>query len=77
MDYALLVFHQIQRPLALTWNLMIRALTMNGRSLQALDLFNLMIYKGFAPDNFTFPFVVEVCLVALDVENGKGPWFGC
>ncbi|XP_044502846.1 pentatricopeptide repeat-containing protein At3g26630, chloroplastic-like isoform X2 [Mangifera indica] len=71
MDYALLVFHQIQRPHAFTWNLMIRALTRTDRSRQALDLFNLMICKGFAPDKFTFPFVIKACLAAFDVEKGK------
>ncbi|XP_031288207.1 pentatricopeptide repeat-containing protein At3g26630, chloroplastic-like [Pistacia vera] len=71
MDYALLVFHQIQRPHAFTWNLMIRALTNSGRSRKAMDLFNLMMCKGCAPDKFTFPFVIKACLAAFDVEKGK------
>lgn len=46
-DHALLVFSQIQCPHVFTWNLMIRALTINGSSLQLLLLYNLMIYNGF------------------------------
>ncbi|KAK3183945.1 hypothetical protein Dsin_031231 [Dipteronia sinensis] len=71
LDYATLVFHQLRSPHVFTWNLMIRALTNNGRSHQALLLYNLMICKGFSPDKFTFPFVIKACLASFDVEKGK------
>ncbi|ESR60094.1 hypothetical protein CICLE_v10018065mg [Citrus x clementina] len=70
-DHALLVFSQIQCPHVFTWNLMIRALTINGSSRQALLLYNLMICNGFRPDKFTFPFVFKACITSLAIEKGK------
>ncbi|KAH9791467.1 hypothetical protein KPL71_003771 [Citrus sinensis] len=49
-----LVFSQIHCPRVFTWNLMIRALTINGSSLQLLLPYNLMIYNGFKPQVY-FP----------------------
>nr|POE90265.1 pentatricopeptide repeat-containing protein, chloroplastic [Quercus suber] len=71
MDFATLVFHQIQGPLTFTWNLMIRSYTINDCSKQALLLFNLMISQGFPPDKFTFPFVIKACSAASAIEMGK------
>lgn len=71
MDYATLVFQQIERPLTFTWNLMIRAHTINGSSQQALLLFNLMISQGFPPDKFTFPFVIKACSASSALFPGK------
>lgn len=71
MDYALLLFRQIRCPQTFTWNFMIRALTINGSSQQALLLYNLMICKGFPPDKFTFPFVIKACITSLAMEKGK------
>ncbi|KAF8400109.1 hypothetical protein HHK36_015984 [Tetracentron sinense] len=72
MDYATLVFHQIQNPLTFTWNLMIRAHTINGTSYEALILYNLMINRGVPPpDKFTFPFVIKACLLSSAVDKGK------
>ena len=71
MDFATLVFHQIQGPLTFTWNLMIRYYTINGCSQQALLLFNLMLSQGFPPDKFTFPFVIKACGAASTIDLGK------
>lgn len=72
VDYATLVFHQIQCPLTFTWNLMIRAYTINGFSQQALILFRLMLSQGFQPDKFTFPFVIKACSRAASaIGQGK------
>lgn len=71
MDFATLVFHQIQGPLTFTWNLMIRSYTINDCSKQALLLFNLMISQAFPPDKFTFPFVIKACSAASAIEMGK------
>ncbi|KAK9279579.1 hypothetical protein L1049_013258 [Liquidambar formosana] len=71
MDYAALVFHQVQSPLTFTWNLMIRAHTINGSSQQALLLYNLMICQGVPPDKFTFPFVIKACIASFAIDKGK------
>jgi pentatricopeptide repeat protein len=71
MDYATLLFHQIKGPLTFTWNLMIRAYTINGCSQQALLLFNLMISQGFLPDKFTFPFIIKACSASSVIGPGK------
>lgn len=71
MDYAALVFRQIERPQTFTWNVMIREYTMNGGSRRAILLYNLMICKGYAPDKFTFPFVVKACIDSLVIEKGR------
>ncbi|KAF3961548.1 hypothetical protein CMV_013842 [Castanea mollissima] len=71
MDFATLVFHQIQGPLTFTWNLMIRSYTINDCSKQALLLFNLMISQGFPPNKFTFPFVIKACSATSAIEMGK------
>ncbi|KAG5251994.1 pentatricopeptide repeat-containing protein [Salix suchowensis] len=57
LDYAALLFDQVQEPHTFTWNFMIRTYTVHGYSLKALLFYNLMIRRGFPPDKFTFPFV--------------------
>ncbi|XP_047315324.1 pentatricopeptide repeat-containing protein At3g26630, chloroplastic-like [Impatiens glandulifera] len=57
--YASLIFHHHPIPSTFAWNLMIRAHTLNGCSIEAHSLFNLMISQGIPPDKFTFPFLVK------------------
>ncbi|KAJ9132930.1 hypothetical protein P3X46_033748 [Hevea brasiliensis] len=71
MDYASLLFHQMRCLHTFTWNFMIRLYTNNGSSQQALLLHNLMIFRGFPPDKFTFPFTVKACLASSALEKGK------
>ncbi|PRQ54376.1 putative pentatricopeptide [Rosa chinensis] len=71
MDYATLVFHQIQGHLTFTWNLMIMSYTINGCSQQALLLYSHMIRQGVPPDKFTFPFVIKACISSTAFELGK------
>lgn len=71
MDYATRVFHQLQNPDVFTWNLLIRALTMNNMPIQALSLYNLMICRGYSPDKFTIPFVIKACVACFDIQKGK------
>lgn len=71
LDYAALLFHQVQEPHTFTWNFMIRTYTIHGYSMKALLLYNLMIRRGFPPDKFTFPFVVKACLASGSIRKGK------
>ncbi|XP_043707109.1 pentatricopeptide repeat-containing protein At3g26630, chloroplastic-like isoform X2 [Telopea speciosissima] len=71
MDYAIPIFHQIQNPNTYTWNIMIRANTLNGMCNDALLLYNLMMGQGVPPDKFTFPFVIKACRVSSRIDKGK------
>ncbi|XP_062105273.1 pentatricopeptide repeat-containing protein At3g26630, chloroplastic [Humulus lupulus] len=62
IDYASRLFNHIPQPLTITWNFVIRSYNSNGCSHQALLLFKLMVSRGFAPDKFTFPFVIKACV---------------
>ncbi|KAK4802112.1 hypothetical protein SAY86_000315 [Trapa natans] len=71
VDYAALVFHQVDSPQTFTWNLMIRGYTLSGSSRQAILLYNLMICRGFPPDKFTFPFVIKACTALPVIDKGR------
>lgn len=69
--YAIFLFYQIQNPCTFTWNLIIRANTINGLSEQALMLYKNMVCQGIAADKFTFPFVIKACTNFLSIDLGK------
>ncbi|KAI4348418.1 hypothetical protein L6164_009144 [Bauhinia variegata] len=71
MDYATLVFHQLNAPDTFTWNVMIREYTISGSPEQAIVLFELMLCYGFPPDKFTFPFVINACRAYSALDFGK------
>lgn len=72
MEYATLVFDKMSSPPStFTWNIMIRAHTINNSSRQAILFYNRMICRGVRPDKFTFPFVIKACLASSLVEKGK------
>ncbi|KAL0456823.1 UNVERIFIED_CONTAM: Pentatricopeptide repeat-containing protein, chloroplastic [Sesamum latifolium] len=71
LDYATLVFEQIENPSTFAWNLLIRAYTVNDCSLRAIIFYNLMICRGVDVDKFTFPFVMKACLACCYVEKAK------
>lgn len=50
---------------------MIRAHTINGSSLKALQLYTYMLCSGVTSDKFTFPFIIKACANLYDVEKGK------
>ncbi|KAL3620062.1 hypothetical protein CASFOL_034974 [Castilleja foliolosa] len=71
LNYATLVFQQIENPSTFAWNLLIRACTVNGCSGRAILLYNSMICEGVSVDKFTFPFVMKACLACCCVEKAK------
>ncbi|XP_077227992.1 pentatricopeptide repeat-containing protein At3g26630, chloroplastic-like [Tasmannia lanceolata] len=71
LQYATLIFNQMQNPPTFTWNVMIRAHTRNGSPTFALLLYTLMLNRGVPPDKFTFPFVIKACLNSFSVKEGK------
>lgn len=71
LDYATLVFQQIENPSTFVWNLLIRAYTVNDCSRRAILLYNLMNCRGVRVDKFTFPFVMKSCLACSSIEKAK------
>lgn len=71
VDYAALLFHQVEAPQTFTWNLVIREYTLSGSSRRAILLYNLMICEGFPPDKFTFPFVIKACAALSVIDKGR------
>lgn len=59
MNYASLVFSQIDDPGTFDFNTMIRGHVKDNDFETALELFKEMIYRGYLPDNFTYPFVLK------------------
>ncbi|CAA7404955.1 unnamed protein product [Spirodela intermedia] len=58
-------------PPPFAWNVMIRALTLEGRPLEALSLFyNRMAAAGVPPDKFTLPFAVKACSSCGELRKG-------
>lgn len=71
LNYATILFNQINSPDTFTWNVMIRAYTLYGSHEQALLMFKLMVCQGFPPDKFTFPFVINACLPTCALDFGR------
>ncbi|XP_027352363.1 pentatricopeptide repeat-containing protein At3g26630, chloroplastic-like [Abrus precatorius] len=70
-NYATLVFDQLNAPDSFTWNVMIRAYTISGSPEKALLLFKAMLCHGFAPDKFTYPFVINACNASSALDFGR------
>ncbi|OVA01689.1 Pentatricopeptide repeat [Macleaya cordata] len=63
-NYGALIFSQIQKPNIFTWNTMIRAFSILGNSSESIIAFQYyveMLRKGFLPDKYTYPFLLQVC----------------
>lgn len=71
LDYAALLFHQVQEPHTFTWNFMIRTYTIHGYSLKALLLYNLMIRRGFPPDSSLSLSLLRRVWPPVPSEKGK------
>ncbi|BAT84879.1 hypothetical protein VIGAN_04234600 [Vigna angularis var. angularis] len=71
LNYATLVFDQLNSPDTFTWNVMIRAYTISGSPKMALLLFKAMLCQGFAPDKFTYPFVISACVASNALDLGR------
>ncbi|CAO2838062.1 unnamed protein product [Amaranthus hypochondriacus] len=61
MDYASLIFRQIDDPGAFEFNTMIRGHTKDKDFEKALKLFVEMLERENSPDNFTYPVVFKAC----------------
>lgn len=71
INYADLLFHQIDVPSVYIWNSMIRGYANSSNPRESILLCRQMIQGGYSPDNFTFPFVLKACSVIGDQDFGK------
>ncbi|KAL5996059.1 hypothetical protein ACLOJK_026132 [Asimina triloba] len=69
--HGLLVFHSVEKPTSFLRNWMLRLLSHHDLHQELLLLYSELNDRGFASDNFTFPFVIKACAATLDLESGK------
>lgn len=71
INYADLLFNQINVPSVYIWNSMIRGYANSPNPIESILLYRQMIQRGYAPDHFTFPFVLKASSVLADQDTGK------
>ncbi|KAK7336212.1 hypothetical protein VNO77_16746 [Canavalia gladiata] len=71
MNYATLVFDQLNYPDIFTWNVMIRAYTVSGSPEKALLMFKAMLCQGFVPNKYTYPFLINACIASSSFDFGR------
>lgn len=71
INYADLVFRQIDNPSVYIWNSMIRGYANGGNPRMSMLLYRQMIQSGYSPDHFTFPFVLKASSVTANQNCGK------
>ncbi|XP_027349557.1 putative pentatricopeptide repeat-containing protein At3g05240 [Abrus precatorius] len=71
INYAYLVFRQIDVPSVYIWNSMMRGYANGHNPRMSMLLYRQMIQNGYSPDHFTFPFVLKASCVVSDHDCGK------
>ncbi|MBA0562936.1 hypothetical protein Golob_007954 [Gossypium lobatum] len=72
IEVAKRVFDEIgKRRNSCSWNSMIMALALHGKSIEALEHYEQMLHKGTAPDNVTFVGVLLACTHGGLVTKGR------
>ncbi|XP_008785897.2 pentatricopeptide repeat-containing protein At2g20540 [Phoenix dactylifera] len=76
VDYAALVFNQVEEPNLFLYNAMIKACTQNQHCSEAISLYKQMLNRRHAQnsvlaDRFTYPFVLKACAGLLLLVLGK------
>ncbi|KAG5018748.1 hypothetical protein AAZX31_06G076900 [Glycine max] len=72
VDYATMIFQQLENPNVFSYNAIIRTYTHNHKHPLAITVFNQMLTtKSASPDKFTFPFVIKSCAGLLCRRLGQ------
>ncbi|XP_077211626.1 putative pentatricopeptide repeat-containing protein At3g15930 [Tasmannia lanceolata] len=71
MDYARLVFDEIQDPNIYIWNTMIRGYSSRKLPKSAASIYIEMLEKGVKPDNYTFPFLLKAFTREIALNCGQ------
>ncbi|KAL4186078.1 hypothetical protein AMTRI_Chr09g12420 [Amborella trichopoda] len=70
LNYACLLFDQIEnRPICI-WNTMLKALLNNGALRETMKIYHRMLQANVIPDNYTLPYVLKACAHMCDHEFG-------
>ncbi|CAK9161005.1 unnamed protein product [Ilex paraguariensis] len=68
---ALFAFNQIEQPMLLIYNHMVRGLSQSDRPVEALHMYNQMRNQGLFGNNLTFIFVFKACSRVSDIAHGQ------
>ncbi|TKY62944.1 Pentatricopeptide repeat-containing protein [Spatholobus suberectus] len=71
LSHATMIFDQLNDPDTPTWNVMLRLCSLSDSPEHALLLFKAMLCQGFAPDKFTYPFVINACRASSALGFGR------
>ncbi|XP_014518499.1 putative pentatricopeptide repeat-containing protein At3g05240 [Vigna radiata var. radiata] len=71
INYANLVFRQIDTPSVYIWNSMIRGFVNSHNPRMSMLVYRQMIEDGYSPNHFTFPFALKACCLIADQDCGK------
>ncbi|KAL2536621.1 Pentatricopeptide repeat-containing protein [Forsythia ovata] len=74
IDKARRVFDEVQQKETCTWNALINGLAINGRAMEALEVFSDMRIQEFKPNEITMLGVLSACNHGGLVEDGRR-WF--
>ncbi|KAF9613294.1 hypothetical protein IFM89_006793 [Coptis chinensis] len=69
LDYALLVFEQLEEPNIFMWNTMIRGYAGSESPKRTISFYTGMRERGMVPNNYTFTFLIKACASS----NSSGP----
>ncbi|XP_071726663.1 pentatricopeptide repeat-containing protein At1g03540 [Rutidosis leptorrhynchoides] len=72
IDFACRLFNDMQIRNLITWNSIIGGFAQNGRGVDAIKMFNIMIDEGIEPDSISFIGVLFACSHAGLVDEGRG-----
>ncbi|CAJ1960889.1 unnamed protein product [Sphenostylis stenocarpa] len=71
INYAYLVFRQIDNPSVYIWNSIIRGFVNGHKPRMSILVYGQMIENGYSPNHFTFPFALKACCLIADQECGQ------
>ncbi|XP_043701214.1 pentatricopeptide repeat-containing protein At3g29230-like [Telopea speciosissima] len=71
MNYAELVFSQIEYPSTFIWNTMIRGYIESSNPCRAFHFYCRMQRKNVLGDNHTYPYVLKACGLMLGLNEGR------
>ncbi|MQL95295.1 hypothetical protein Taro_027956 [Colocasia esculenta] len=71
VDMALDFFNTMPRKDVVSWNVIIGALAIHGRAMEAINIFREMIAEGIHPDGFTFVGLLSACSHGGFLEVGQ------
>lgn len=70
MDYACLIFQQIEYPNSFQFNTMIRGHIKDMNLEEAIELYEQMLEMGIQPDKFTYPSLLKGCACLRRLKEG-------